>query len=263
MMMKRERFDALLKTKALGKSAVFLENVNSTNVTAKHLAQNGCAHGQLVVSEHQNEGRGRRGKTWSDEVGQSVCMSLVLRPVISAELAPRYPLAVALALYEALAIMGISAKIKWPNDLLHCGKKLSGILLEAGISEKGLFLVVGVGINVNQTSFDGDIRDTATSLRLIAGKELERESVLAAMLNCMEGIFPLCETDEGFERLLKRYTAASCTFGKKVDIIGVDGKLTGVAETLDALGRLLVRTKDGTLAAVTAGDVSIRDASEG
>lgn len=262
-MTRHECFDALLKTEALGRSAVFLESVDSTNIAAKRMAQNGCVHGQLVVSEHQNQGRGRRGKTWSDEAGQSVCMSLVLRPAISAELAPRYPLAAALALYEALAIMGISAKIKWPNDLLHCGKKLSGILLEAGISEKGLFLVVGVGINVNQTSFDVDIRDTATSLRLITGRELERESVLAVMLNCMEGIFSLCETDEGFERLLKRYVDASCTFGKKVDIIGVNGKLTGVAETLDALGRLMVRTKDGALTAVNAGDVSIRDASEG
>ena len=262
-MMRHDRFDELLKTKALGRNAVFLENVDSTNIKAKYMAQSGCPNGQLVVSEHQLEGRGRRGKSWSDEVGESICMSLVLRPSILSELAPRYPLATALALYEALKPMGIEAKIKWPNDLMYYGKKLSGILLEVGIREKGLFLVVGVGINVNQLSFDGDIRDTATSLRLITGKEIERETVLAAILNCMEGVFPLCETDEGFEHLLKRYTAASCTLGKKVDIIGVDNKLAGIAETLDAQGRLMVRTLDGALAVVNAGDVSIRDASEG
>ncbi|HWS30839.1 MAG TPA: biotin--[acetyl-CoA-carboxylase] ligase [Clostridia bacterium] len=261
-MMRRERVDALLKTSAIGRSAVFLENVDSTNLEAKRMAQVGCTHGQLVVSEHQREGRGRRGKAWSDKAGQSICMSLVLRPAISAELAPRYPLAAALALYETLDSMGISAKIKWPNDLLHRGKKLSGILLEAGMSEAGLFLVAGIGVNVNQASFDGDIRDTATSLRLIAGKELEREAVLAIMLNFMEGILPLCETDEGFERLLNRYAAASCTFGQKVDIIGVDKKLTGIAETLDAFGRLMVRTLDGALVAVNAGDVSLRDTNE-
>ncbi|MCE5235554.1 MAG: biotin--[acetyl-CoA-carboxylase] ligase, partial [Eubacteriales bacterium] len=171
-----------------------------------------------------------------------------------------YPLAAALGLYEALLSFGIAAGIKWPNDLLFNGKKLSGILLEAGTSAEGSFLVAGIGINVNQTSFDGELNDTAASLRLIAGREFEREAVLCAALNRMEPVFALCETDDGFAALLARYAAASCTLGKKVDIIGVDNAFCGVAEALDPLGRLMVRAESGELKPVSAGDVSLRGA---
>ncbi|MEN6471838.1 MAG: biotin--[acetyl-CoA-carboxylase] ligase, partial [Clostridiaceae bacterium] len=117
-MMKADRINELLKTSALGRNAAFLESVDSTNLEAKRMARFGCPHGQLVVSEHQMQGRGRRGRQWSDEAGKSVCMSLVLRPNVAPELAPRYPLAAALGLYEALLSFGIAAGIKWPNDLL-------------------------------------------------------------------------------------------------------------------------------------------------
>lgn len=259
-MMRTDRINELLKTSALGRSVSLFENVDSTNLEAKRMARFGCLHGQLVVSEHQNEGRGRRGRNWSDEAGKSICMSLVLRPKVAPELAPRYPLAAALGLYEALLSFGITAGIKWPNDLLFEGKKLSGTLLEAGTSAEGSFFVAGIGINVNQTLFEGELNDTATSLCLIAGTEFEREAVLCAALNRMEPIFALCETDEDFEALLARYAAASCTLGKKVDIIGVNNVFCGVAEALDSLGRLMVRTESGELKTVSAGDVSLRGA---
>ena len=258
-MMNRERVATLLKTTALGRNAVFLKSVDSTNLEAKRMARLACPHGQLVVSEHQHEGRGRRGKSWSDEKGKSVCMSLVLRPFVAPELLPRYPLAAALGLYEALLSLGVRAGIKWPNDLLVEGRKLSGILLEAGTGAEGHFFVAGIGVNVNQLSFSGELRGTAASLRMVADREFEREAVLSEALNALEPAFSLCETDEGFARLLTRYTAASCTLGKQVDIIGVDTSFTGVAEALDQLGRLMVRTENGALETVSAGDVSLRN----
>lgn len=257
-MMRRDLVDSLLKTDVLGKSAVFLEEVDSTNLEAKRMAQNGCAHGLLVVGEHQTMGRGRRGRAWSDEAGENLCISLVLRPPVASELAPRYPLAAALGLYEALLSLGVKTGVKWPNDLLYEGKKLSGILLEAGMSDAGLFFVAGIGVNVNQSAFEGELRDTATSLRLASGRVWERETVLCAALHALEPAFLLCETDRGFETLLARYGEASCTLGQEVDVFGAKTSFLGVAEALDPLGRLLVRTEDGELAVVDAGDVSLR-----
>ncbi len=263
-MMRPELFEnsALLKTEALGRNAVFLETVDSTNALAKRMALEGCWHGQLVVSEHQTAGRGRRGRGWSDEKGQSICMSVVLRPPVAAELLPRYPIAAALGLCDAFFSLGVTAKIKWPNDLLYEGKKLSGILLEAGFCGGACFFVAGIGINVNQTSFCGEIKDTATSLRVAVGKELKRETVLCAALNAMEPVFSLCETDKGFESILARYAPMSCTLQKTVDIMSESGVFRGVAEALDGLGRLMVRTGDGALVTVNAGDVSVRNAKQ-
>ena len=263
-MMRRELFEngTLVKTEALGRNVIFLETVDSTNAFAKRMAYEGCPHGQLVVSEHQTAGRGRRGRGWSDEKEQSICMSVVLRPPVAAELAPRYPIAAALGICDAFVSLGIAAKIKWPNDLLYEEKKLSGILLEAGFCGGACFFVVGIGINVNQTSFHGEIKDTATSLRLAAGKELAREVVLSAALNAMEPVFSLCETDQGFKSILNRYAPASCTLKNTVDVMGVNGVFRGVAEALDGLGRLMVRTCDGALVTVNAGDVSVREAKE-
>ncbi len=258
--MKREFFlkNGLLQTKALGRSAVFYNSIDSTNLEAKRRAAQGCPHGQLVVSEHQTAGRGRRGRAWSDEAGASICMSVVLRPPTPIALAPRYTLAAAFGLHAALLSLGVDTEIKWPNDLLGGGKKLSGILLEAGVAGTGHFLVAGIGVNVNQTFFGGEIEATATSMRLLAGHAFEREEVLCAALNALEPAFLLCETDEGFAQLLERYGTASCTLGKKVDIIEADGTFSGVASALDALGRLLVRTEDGGLVTVNAGEVSLR-----
>lgn len=250
--------NGLLQTETLGRSAVFYDSIDSTNLEAKRRAAQGCPHGQLIVSEHQTEGRGRRGRVWSDEAGESLCMSVVLRPPTPLELTPRYTLAAALGLHEALLSLCVHTEIKWPNDLLGGGKKLSGILLEAGVAGMEHFLVVGIGVNVNQTSFCGEIEATATSMRLLAGRSFEREAVLCAALNALEPALKSCETDAGFARLLERYGAVSCTLGKNVDIIGADSTFSGVAWALDTLGRLIVRTEDGGLVTVNAGDVSLR-----
>lgn len=246
-----------LHTHELGRNWIALDEVDSTNAYARQLAREGCPAGTLITAERQTAGRGRRGRTWQNAPGQDICMSLVLRPPLEPQHAPRFTIATALGLHRALDAMGIQASIKWPNDLLLDGRKLSGILLEMECDLTRLAaVIIGIGLNVNTAAFPPEL--SATSLALHLGQSLDRAAVLGALLDCLEPLYDALTTDAGFSAILSEYRAHCGTLGQAVQVEGIDERFSGIAEDVDAEGRLLVRDSERILRTVSAGDVSIR-----
>ena len=161
----------------------YFEKTDSTNNQAKLAAESNAPDGTLFVAECQTGGRGRRGRSWESPAGTGIWMSLLLRPDMSPESASMLTLVLAIAMVEAIReeVKDIDCYIKWPNDIVVNGKKITGILTEMS-AEMDLihYVVIGIGINVNTTEFDEAIRDMATSLYLETHRKIKRSNIIAA-----------------------------------------------------------------------------------
>jgi BirA family biotin operon repressor/biotin-[acetyl-CoA-carboxylase] ligase len=215
-------------------------SIDSTNDWLMDQAANGAPEGLVALADHQRAGRGRLGRSWTAPPGSSLLMSVLLRPALEP---PRFHLlstALGLAARSACELVGgVAPGLKWPNDLVFGEAKLAGILAETD----GSAVVVGLGLNVSSAPPGG------ISLDDITGTACDRGMLL-------------CATLEAFERWLGRwdelpeaYNRACVTVGRQVRAELADTTLVGVAEDIDRSGRLLVRTGDGLLHPVSAGDV--------
>lgn len=249
-----------IHTEWLGRQMVVLQETDSTNHYLKALSLEGAANGTAVFTESQSAGRGRRGRGWESAPYQNIMLSLLLRPQLETAKAPRYTIATALGVYQTLHKYDIDAAIKWPNDVLAGGKKLCGILLEMeGTMDHLDAVIVGLGLNVNAASFaDDTLADTATSMRLITGQSYDRSDVLRTLLETLEPLYIACEDNGAYATLLGDYMRVCATLGRQVQVVGIAETFHGIAEDVDDIGHLLVRTADGVLRTVSAGDVSIR-----
>ncbi len=249
-----------LKTKTMGQSIYFYEETDTTNNRARELALEGAPEGTLVVAEKQTAGRGRRGKVWESPLGTGIWMSLVLRPQIMPAEASVLTLLCGLATAEAIeAETGLSAGIKWPNDILINGKKAVGILTEMDCEMSEVhFVIPGIGINVNTTSFPPEIADIATSLFLECGKTVSRRRLVHKVLERLEEHYETFLRTGSFTAMLEDYRKHCITLGKEVHVLGREPFF---AEALDITpeGELLVRRADnGKEEVVFSGEVSIR-----
>ncbi|MEG2105470.1 MAG: biotin--[acetyl-CoA-carboxylase] ligase [Clostridia bacterium] len=246
-----------MRTDYCGQNLVSFLELESTNFSAKELAKVGYPSGTLVLCDHQISGRGRRGKNWISHPDEGICMSLILRPKISPQYAARYTIAVALGVCRAMNTFCVDAKIKWPNDIVVGRKKLSGILLECAASSSKLdYIIIGIGINVNTECFYGDLSETAVSIRQRTGVKIERERVIAEVINASELYFELCEND--FDTLMTEYRSLSVVLNQEVSIIKSTETFNGVAYGFDEYGRIIVKFKDESSQIFDSGDVSLR-----
>lgn len=249
-----------LKTKTMGQSIYFYEETDTTNNRARELALEGAPEGTLVVAEKQTAGRGRRGKVWESPLGTGIWMSLVLRPQIMPAEASVLTLLCGLATAEAIkAETGLSAGIKWPNDILINGKKAVGILTEMDCEMSEVhFVIPGIGINVNTASFPPEIADIATSLYLECGKTVSRRRLVHKVLERLEEHYETFLRTGSFTAMLEDYRKHCIILGKEVHVLGREPFF---AEALDITpeGELLVRRADnGKEEVVFSGEVSIR-----
>jgi BirA family transcriptional regulator, biotin operon repressor / biotin---[acetyl-CoA-carboxylase] ligase len=184
-------------------------------------------------------------------------MSLIFRPVIPPERTYRLVMASALALAEACeALSGVPVGIKWPNDVQIGGKKLAGILAESAVAGAGLaWVIVGVGVNVNQIFAPGDpLTATATSLRMSAGREFDRLALLSAFLEGLNGWHERLLDDA----LMVGWRARCVTLGRRVRVVvGGQQALEGLAEDIDADGALLLRDQAGVRHTLAAGEATL------
>jgi BirA family biotin operon repressor/biotin-[acetyl-CoA-carboxylase] ligase len=215
--------------------------VGSTQAVAFELAEGGAADRTVVVAETQTAGRGRQGRRWHDERGDSLLVSIVVRPRLEVRDLPKLSFAAAVAVAEAIgAVTGLQARLKWPNDVLVDGRKVAGILLESRTITEPL-VVVGIGINLRQRSFPGALAATATSVHLEGGRAVEREAMLQAVLEAFDPWRARLE-GEGFAPLRARWLALADTIGRAVTV----GEHAGVAVDLDGDGALVLREARGT-----------------
>jgi BirA family transcriptional regulator, biotin operon repressor / biotin---[acetyl-CoA-carboxylase] ligase len=247
----------LLSTHHLGQHIHFHESLPSTNVTAFQLAAEGAEHGEIVITEQQTAGKGRRGRAWSSPSGLNLYFSAILRPELPPQRASELTLVAAVALAEVLRAQGADARIKWPNDVQLEGRKVAGILTELSADpDQVKFVVLGVGVNLNAGAgdFPPELAGTATSLSLVLGRRVNRALFTSALWGRLEEWLDL-HHEVGFEPVRQRWMEMSSTLGQEVRVRVDRTELQGVAESIDAAGALMVRTPGGSLERVLAGDV--------
>jgi len=247
-----------LHTRRTGSRIEYHPVIDSTNFRARALGLEGASHGTLVIADLQTAGRGRMSRKWESKSGDSLLMSLLLRPEnLLPQDATGIVLIAALAMAHACRKEGADVRIKWPNDLIANGKKLCGMLLEMDAAAgKVNFAVVGIGLNVRSFPYAEDLKH-ASCLNEICGREVSRAHVAAEFLNEFERLYDLwCK--EGIGAVLPLYRKCSITLGSRVRVIGLTKTFEAQAEDVCADGSLLVRLDDGTLQPVHAGDVSVR-----
>ena len=228
--------------------------IGSTNSEAMRSAAEGAPEGSVFLAEEQLAGRGRGAHTWHSARSAGIYCSVILRPVMPPSDALIFSLAAGLAVRAAvMEIAPLLVDLKWPNDLLLSGKKFCGILAEMNAEATRVrYLVVGVGINVNQMKFPAELREIATSLRIETGTEWSRVELCAALLKSLDREYRALVNDAGARAsIVRRFEDSSSTVrGKKVSI-EENGGLAGVTEGLDERGFLRVRTADGLRTVVT------------
>lgn len=227
---------------------VFKPQTGSTNEDAKRLAQKGFTG--AVIAERQSMGKGRNGRNFVSEPG-GLYLSVVTDAVeTEGERLSRYVIAAGVAACKAVNSYGIGAQIKWPNDL-YCGrKKLAGILCESVSAGKGTRKVImGIGFNVNESGFSGELSDIATSVRIESGSRIIRAELAAAVLeNIRAG---------SYDDDMRTYRSLSNTIGRTVKIVSPEGAYEAYAEDINEDGFLIIR-RDGQEKILAVGDVSVR-----
>lgn len=246
----------LLATRELGRTLHHYETLESTNARAYELAQEGGSHGEVIVTEHQTQGKGRRGRSWVSPAGKSLTLSVILRPEIAPSRAPEITLVAAVALAETLRDSGVEATIKWPNDVQIAGKKVAGILTELSADvERVHFVILGVGVNLNvqPSDFPPEIAEIATSVSLNRTSPVHRALFTAALLAKLEQWLDTWD-QEGFAPVRMAWKDLASTLGQEVLVRADNRELRGIAEDIDASGALLLRVGD-QLERVLSGDV--------
>jgi BirA family transcriptional regulator, biotin operon repressor / biotin---[acetyl-CoA-carboxylase] ligase len=243
-----EQVQSRLATGELVWSVRYVPVCASTQDLARAAAAEGVAQGLVVVTDEQRAGRGRAGRSWVAPARTALLFSVVLRPPV--DLIALLPLLAGVVIAGGIeGATGARADLKWPNDVLLNDRKLAGILIE---HPAGSAVVLGVGINVNQA---GDrLPEGATSLLAELGKPVEREILLAAILNDLGNAYERADR-EGVDWIVPAWRSRSRMLGRPVRVNRQGTMTEGIAEEIAPDGALVVRLFDGQRVSVVAGEV--------
>ena len=253
-----ENFDIKLNTELIGRNFIYSEEIDSTNSFLLNKSNKFNTDGTVLLAERQTKGKGRKDRVWYSAKGQNLTFSILLSD-------KKYfgknfnlinfvaSLSVALSIEN---LFQLKTELKWPNDVLINGKKVAGILLES-VSQGNKIerLVVGIGLNVNQTLFQGIFSIQPTSLKQEIGENIDRERILAEVLNNFEEI--LGKMDAAPDALLEDWKSKCRLIGEKISITEGENVKYGIFDDVDSDGFLLLKTK-GKIEKIHFGDVSVR-----
>lgn len=243
---------ALIREQRTQNAIHYFPVIGSTMTEAARLALEGSPHGAVVVADEQTAGIGRLGRHWISEAEAGIYCSVLLRFPISTRELPVVTLALGLATGEAIQRKtNLACDLRWPNDVLVNERKTAGILAQFHETS----IVAGIGINVNQTSMPSDLRTPATSLRMVLGREVAREPLLIALLECLDEFCALL-VEQGSSTILQAFSAASSyTLHRRIVFESDHGQAKGVTLGLDDNGFLRVRDDSGRMQTLYAGSV--------
>lgn len=242
--------------KAVGKKVFSYHAISSTNELAQKLARGGASHGTAVTAEVQTKGKGRGVKTWLSPEGDNLTVTFILRPPGKPEDLTLMPMVVAVAVSEVVQkLTGKITEIKWPNDVLVTGKKISGILIESAIAGNTIeHVLVGIGLNVNQLTFPPDLSARATSMRLLTQRAYARAQVFQDLARTLDTRYAEF-AERKIAGLLDACKQRCFMLGKRITFINNGTATTGVAVALTEQGFLQVST-GGTLVTLTQATVT-------
>lgn len=247
-------------TKWLGGAIYYRDTMDSSNTQAKRMGEHEAENGTLVVTDCQTAGKGRRGRSWESPTGVNCYFTVLLRPELAADRASMITLVAALSLAKAIKeTVHLETMIKWPNDVIANGKKLCGILTEGSTDLEYMnYVVVGIGVNCNQTQFPEEIKETASSICLETGKKVNRCQLLGTFLTYFERCYETFLETEDLENLKDEYNRLLVNRGREVVIIEKDRERRLTAIGIDKKGALLVKDAKGKQEAIISGEVSVR-----
>lgn len=251
-----EEITAGLKSKQFGKKIFCYQQTTSTNDRAMALAANQLPEGTVITAEHQTHGRGRRERNWISKAGTNLLFSLLFRPPWIAEQASLITLLMAVAVANSIRQKtGLSARIKWPNDVMVQGAKVAGILTEMQAqADKIDFVVCGVGINVNSMPVRA-VRTPTISLARALGKKVERLPLLRHILEELERLYQEA-LSSGTDGIVQVWQTLSWLQGKVVTLRQPHGEhVTGTVMGIDETGALLLRQDTGLIKRVVSGEI--------
>ena len=232
---------------------LWYEDVGSTNDIAMTAAASGAPDGLVVAANTQSSGRGRLGRIWASPPGAGLYVSVVLRP--NREAVPLLTIAAGTAIADGIeAATGLSPNLKWPNDVYVGGRKLSGILAEAGSSASGDHVVLGFGINVRTASLPPDVSARATSIEGELGRAVDRGVLLAECLAALATRYHMLQTGTASGVIAAWRARAAPLMHRRVEFDGDGDARHGIAHDIDATGALLVRVGD-RIVRVISGEV--------
>lgn len=248
-----------LNTRIFGRKEIYhYDVIDSTNIRARELAEKGAAEGTLVIAESQTAGRGRRGRVWVSPQNDGIYLSLIARPWLSPVEASQLTLLTAVALADAIMKKNdLAIQIKWPNDLLIDGRKLSGILTELRTEgDMVAYVIIGIGVNVNTTLKDlSTVTDQkVTSIAVETGARSSRLQLLQAFLEEFEDQYTLLGT-HGFGPILERWKVLSDIVGKMVRVDEAGHTLKGRVVNVEQTGVLVVKSETGEVKRIFSGDL--------
>ena len=251
--------EEVCNTTKIAKEVYFYEQTDSTNNCIRKLAKEGKKEGVVAVAEIQTAGKGRRGKGQSPK-GTGIWMSMLLTPNITPPEAPVLTLLAGLAVCRAVRQQtGLTAMIKWPNDILISNKKICGILTELYAEMDSVhFVITGIGINVNTEVFPEELQKTATSLKIEKGETISRKNMIKAVIEEFEKIYLQYEKECSFLPFREEYKKYCINVGKELQVLS---KQPFIAKGIDITeqGELLVQKQTGEKVVVFSGEVSIRN----
>jgi len=255
-----DSFRTRLRTATIGQRLYAFRTIGSTNDFARRLGRNKEPEGSVVVAEQQTRGRGRLGRPWQSPSGVGIWLSVLLRPRMETSELGILPLFAGLCVAEAVEeTTGLSPLLKWPNDVLLGSRKFCGILSESEFRHERLdFVVIGVGMNVNQreVDFPPELRDQATSLRLATGDTVDRIALLAKLLQVLDRNYRTA-SEKGFGSFLEPWKERCPFLGRPVEVTLADEAYRGVFSDVAPDGALLLQTEDG-VRTFSAGEITLR-----
>ena len=240
------------------------DSVGSTNTVLKDLAANGSKSGTVVIADHQASGKGRRGRSFESPSGVGIYLSYLLKPQSGLNRISDLTSWTAVAVSDAIRnAYGLETSIKWVNDLLMNKKKICGILTEVTVEGESGFIdtcIIGIGINVNESSFPDELKDIATSISIEnGGKIFERAKLAAEIIKSMDRLKDNWPDDSYY---LEKYRELNITTGSKITAFPItkdnsQGK-SGTALEINEDFSLKVQFDDGSIEDLKSGEVSVR-----
>lgn len=262
-----------LELQTLNINLLTFDSIDSTNAEALKQARLGAEEGLCIVARQQTAGRGRHGRTWVSEPDAGLYFSIVLRPNIETQFLPLITLMSGVAVHDTLEEFGIDADLKWVNDLHVDGKKICGILAETTDTPKGLAVIVGIGINIRSSNFPPEIADTATSIEdelqkparelgcnaQVGGYALadaRASAVAESLTKYITYFYTILRSEDGPATIIDEWRKRSSYFsGKQVRVMMNNETVFGITDGLESNGALRLRSDDGTVTIIQAGDV--------
>jgi BirA family transcriptional regulator, biotin operon repressor / biotin---[acetyl-CoA-carboxylase] ligase len=249
-----------LKTEFIGKNIHYEESVESTQKIAHRLTYEDAPEGTVIIAEEQLSGRGRMNRKWHSPKYTGIWMSIILRPNIPLPKAPQLTLLAAVAIVQAIEdLTGVLPEIKWPNDILINGKKVTGILTELEAEADRInSIIIGIGMNVNQTKedFPPELQSIATSLLIEKGEKISRADVIKGIFMNLEKLY-LLYLEEGFLPIKLLWESYAISIGRKITARTLTHTIVGKAQGITNEGVLMIEDEQGKIHQVYSADIEV------